>query len=215
VSSSPPGPIWTEAFLTALQRAQGHQINRPGETLAPPANLLGILHDYAGSHRRLLVFGYDGTFVRLHRTVDTKIVTPTPVLLEALAALASHEYNRVGIVSGRSRQVMEEWFGDVPDITLGCGAVARRSAFYRSECSQVDAFFPPPFELCMRGSAENGCFYRDASREWFTLSNLSQLEVQWYDEVLRIFESFCERTEGESPPMGGCAGLPCDSLVTC
>jgi len=65
----------------------------------------------------------------------------------------------------------------------------------------TNSLFIPTLCLCMLGSAENGCFYRDASREWFTLSNLSQLEVQWYDEVLRIFESFCERTEGRHPPM--------------
>ena len=44
--------------------------------------------------------------------------------------------------------------------------------------------------------AENGCFYRDTNGEWYTLGNNSDSETNWYDEVLKIFESFTDSTEG-------------------
>ena len=50
--------------------------------------------------------------------------------------------------------------------------------------------------VCCPCRAENGCFYRSTDREWFTLSTGTDADSLWYDAVLKVLESFTERTEG-------------------
>ena len=57
--------------------------------------------------------------MRLQRSVDAWAAAPPDQLRNVLRALARQPNTRVGIVSGRSRPVMDLWFGDIPGLTLG------------------------------------------------------------------------------------------------
>jgi len=62
-----------------------------------------------------LLLGYDGTLVPIAETPEQAI--PDAELLALLEALAAHHRLDVHIVSGRPREWLEHWFGDLP-ITL-------------------------------------------------------------------------------------------------
>jgi trehalose 6-phosphate synthase/phosphatase len=59
-----------------------------------------------------LLLDYDGTLVPLARSPEA--ATPDEALRQLLAALAAAPRIRVDIVSGRSREPLEAWFGQLP-----------------------------------------------------------------------------------------------------
>jgi trehalose 6-phosphate synthase/phosphatase len=95
--------IWSQRFLAQLEqtradrRAQRVRINRLEEKLA-----LG--------ERPLFLLSYDGT-LRSHIRIPAD-AAPTARLVRTLRGLAAR--GRVYILSGRSRQQLEQWFGSLP-----------------------------------------------------------------------------------------------------
>lgn len=79
---------------------------------------------YADAAARLLFLDYDGTLVPLAATPD--LAQPDPGLVELLAGLAADGRNEVVIVSGRDRDALTAWFGN-----LGIGLVAEHGACVR------------------------------------------------------------------------------------
>jgi trehalose 6-phosphate synthase/phosphatase len=63
----------------------------------------------------LALLDYDGTLVPYTATPD--LARPDPALLELLSALAARPRTQVHVVSGRAREVLEQWLGGLP-ITL-------------------------------------------------------------------------------------------------
>jgi trehalose 6-phosphate synthase/phosphatase len=74
--------------------------------------------------RLLLLLDYDGTLVPIAQAPD--LAVPDDELRSLLAALAARPGTRVNVVSGRSREVLEQWFG-----TLPIGLWAEHGTFYR------------------------------------------------------------------------------------
>lgn len=100
------------------------------ELEASPAPIDGharkaMLSDYRRSRRRLLLLDYDGTLVPFASRPE--LATPGPRVVGLLKRLSSVPGNEVVIISGRMRQVLDEWFGDF-DISLVAehGALLRR-----------------------------------------------------------------------------------------
>jgi trehalose 6-phosphate synthase/phosphatase len=76
-----------------------------------------LLKDYLKSRKRLIFLDYDGTLVRFFdRPEDAK---PTDEILDVLEKLASDEKNEVVLISGRSREDIDDWF-DI-DMSLAAG----------------------------------------------------------------------------------------------
>eukprot|EP00793_Prasinoderma_coloniale_P001526 PRCOL_00003330-RA len=69
---------------------------------------------YATAQRRVLLFDYDGTLA----PTSSIQVGPSKEVLESLRALTACEANHVCVVSGRSRERLQEWLGDVPRLGL-------------------------------------------------------------------------------------------------
>jgi trehalose 6-phosphate synthase/phosphatase len=106
---------WGDRFLTALQEAvaeRGHYVDTQPRRLRP----IEVRDAYARAHRRLLILDYDGTLVpfatRPHQAA------PPPAVLDLLTALASDPGNSVALMSGRSEENLDRWFGSVPAIWL-------------------------------------------------------------------------------------------------
>jgi len=82
------------------------------------AKLLGsegrreIIERYHRSHRRALFLDYDGTLTPLARYPAT--VFPSETTIDILRSLAADPSNHIVIVSGRDRQTLQAWFGELP-----------------------------------------------------------------------------------------------------
>jgi trehalose 6-phosphate synthase/phosphatase len=75
-----------------------------------------LLRDYRNAESRLLVFDYDGTLVRVAKHPEGAV--PSESLMELLRCLAADPGTAVGVLSGRRRQEMSTWFGEL-GILLG------------------------------------------------------------------------------------------------
>src|SRR5215469_13025522 len=106
---------WGDRFLAALQAAaseRGRYADTQPERLRPSE-----IHDaYVGANRRLLILDYDGTLVPFARRPQQAF--PPAAALDLLNALGADSKNRVVIISGRSAENLERWFGTVQGLWL-------------------------------------------------------------------------------------------------
>jgi trehalose 6-phosphate synthase/phosphatase len=106
---------WGDRFLAALQEAvseRGRYIDTQPQRLRPSE----IRDAYLRANRRLLMLDYDGTLVPFARR--PQLATPPPALLDLLRALASDANNLVALMSGRSAENLDRWFGKMPEVCL-------------------------------------------------------------------------------------------------
>jgi trehalose 6-phosphate synthase/phosphatase len=108
VVNAHPVSAWARSFVEDLQRAErgangtfsmADEVERAVERLR------------AAAHRTLL-FDYDGTLVPIAALPE--LATPDEALLKLIAQLAGLPDTEVHIVSGRSRESLEEWLGNLP-----------------------------------------------------------------------------------------------------
>ena len=101
---------WGERFLAALQEAvseRGRYIDVQPRRLQPAQ----VRDVYARANRRLLIFDYDGTLVPFAKRPQQ--AAPPKLVLDLLQALASDPRNCVALMSSRSAQNLDWWFGAV------------------------------------------------------------------------------------------------------
>jgi trehalose 6-phosphate synthase/phosphatase len=116
---------WSERFLDLLDvAAAGRTAERPERPDALP--VAAALEAFRASRSRLILLDYDGTLVPFApRPVDA---VPPPRVVDLMRALASAPGVTAALVSGRSREDLESWFGAVPDLWL----VGEHGAYVRS-----------------------------------------------------------------------------------
>lgn len=73
---------------------------------------LQIVNDYRQAEKRLLLLDYDGSLVGYSK--DYRHAKPPKTLLDLLEKLGADPANDVVVISGRSSEDLEEWFGDLP-----------------------------------------------------------------------------------------------------
>jgi trehalose 6-phosphate synthase/phosphatase len=106
---------WGERFLTALQEAvseRGRYIDRQPQRLRPDE----VRNAFLQASRRLLIFDYDGTLVPLENWPWQ--AAPPPAVIDLLTRLAAEPQNLVALLSGRSAQNLERWFGEIRRLSL-------------------------------------------------------------------------------------------------
>jgi trehalose 6-phosphate synthase/phosphatase len=115
---------WAEDFFDTMGRLKHEQhilsirlINKVIES--------HLSHRYRRAVRRIIFLDYDGTLVPFSRDPETAV--PDERLLSQLARLARDIRNTVVIVSGRRREFLSQWFGDLPVVLIAeHGAFVRR-----------------------------------------------------------------------------------------
>lgn len=101
---------WTADFLSTLASVEP---SREIETRpSPPEKIAGVIRRIEDSDRVLLILDYDGTLVPLRRTPE--LAAPDHEILDLLHRLAATPGFEVHVLSGRSREVMEDWLGELP-----------------------------------------------------------------------------------------------------
>ena len=100
---------WASDFLDRLDNVRAEQKRfTSGIISADEARLL--VSDYRAARRRLLLLDYDGTLVPFAHRPDA--APPSPGLIKVLGRIARQPGTDLVMVTGRSREVMLEWFAD-------------------------------------------------------------------------------------------------------
>lgn len=102
---------WVEDFLDKLHHTRELQRGFLTKHLNPAAKQ-ELIKSYAQGHRRLIFLDYDGTLIPFART--PKEAVPDDDLLDILKRLGSVAENEVVLISGRDRETIDIWFGDLP-----------------------------------------------------------------------------------------------------
>jgi trehalose 6-phosphate synthase/phosphatase len=106
---------WGERFLGALQEAasdRGRYIDTQPKRLRPTE----VRDAYARASRRALLLDYDGTLVPFAR--QPQQAAPPARILDLLSGLASEPKNCLALLSGRSAENLDRWFGMIRGIWL-------------------------------------------------------------------------------------------------
>ena len=115
---------WANDFLKVLVEVREVQ-DRLQAKLLSPAVKLEIIERYSKSHRRALFLDYDGTLTPLARSPALAFLDETRLGL--LRSLSSDPRNAVVIVSGRDKQILQDWLGHLP-----VGLMAEHGAWLRN-----------------------------------------------------------------------------------
>ncbi len=102
---------WAQSFLDTLGGVRAGA-EEPQVALTSREDLEGLAARLRSAERLLLLLDYDGTLVPFARAPD--LAAPDRELRELLRSLAARPGARVHVVSGRSRETLERWLGDLP-----------------------------------------------------------------------------------------------------
>jgi trehalose 6-phosphate synthase/phosphatase len=106
---------WGERCLASLEDAvsdRGRYIDTQPKKLRPAE----IRDAYREAARRLVVLDYDGTLVPFAKRPQQAV--PPQVVLDLLTALADDPKSLVALMSGRSSENLDRWFGKIPRLCL-------------------------------------------------------------------------------------------------
>lgn len=117
---------WTSEFLSALQELAADQQRADTKKLSAKS-CLEIMEAFSQAQKRVLLLDYDGTLVPFCN--DPRDAAPDDALVELLKALCGRENTDLVLISGRDKDILEEWFSDLPvDIVAEHGVWRRRKA---------------------------------------------------------------------------------------
>ncbi|KAI9334963.1 glycosyltransferase family 20-domain-containing protein [Obelidium mucronatum] len=136
----------------------------------------------ASRKKRVFFIDYDGTLKSNHSLPEFS--NPSKKIRELVKRLANLPDVYVYIFSGRSRNYLDAWFGD-----LGVGLSAEHGCFYRH----------PPNKLGSIGSGVSGVLKppRRMQHGWLSLvDDQTDASNSWCSEILPLFQYYTERTPG-------------------
>jgi trehalose 6-phosphate synthase/phosphatase len=125
---------WANDFLNNLVALREVQEHIEAKLLSPQARRT-IIEQYKKSRRRAFFMDYDGTLTPLVKS--PAMAKPDESRLALLRSLAADPANDIIITSGRDRQTLQQWFGD-----LKVGLVAEHGAWFRKPSESWQLFKP-------------------------------------------------------------------------
>lgn len=102
---------WAQDFFGSMEVVRLEQEKRRIKTLTLPL-IREVVHRFRTATRAVLFFDYDGTLVPLQKFPEQ--AAPGTELYEALKQLALQANTDLVIVSGRKREVLNDWLGGLP-----------------------------------------------------------------------------------------------------
>ena len=116
---------WVKNFMDKLHEVKQKQQQLSTRILIEPIQE-SIIAKYDQAKKRLIFLDYDGTLVPFNP--DPLKASPDPALLKLLEGLHSDAKNKVVIISGRKKETLETWLGNLPiDIIAEHGAWSKES----------------------------------------------------------------------------------------
>jgi trehalose 6-phosphate synthase/phosphatase len=137
--------MWVDRFLNDLKKAHKdtenlhYLVHGLGDKLKLIAlrknfkklNKAPLLDAYSQSNNRVLIFDNEGTLSNfMKQTEINKKVGPSSRILRALELLCANDKNTVYVVTGRPREVVDNWFKSVDNLGLAAeyGAIMKAPA---------------------------------------------------------------------------------------
>lgn len=103
--------LWASDFLDKLDSVSKAQTALKIKKLGHGVQRK-LISQFKKSKKRLLLLDYDGTLVSFRKTPE--LAAPDMELKKLLKTLGKSEGNEVVIISGRDRDVLSNWLGDLP-----------------------------------------------------------------------------------------------------
>lgn len=102
---------WANTFIDELASSDTGT-TQIAESVSSPEEIAGVLRSLRSAHRVLLLLDYDGTLVPFANTPE--LAAPDADLKKLLRALAERAGTSVHVLSGRTRETLDHWLGDLP-----------------------------------------------------------------------------------------------------
>ncbi len=116
---------WAKEFTTQLIAARRQHETMKVKLLSAQTED-SIVEHYRGAEKRLFLLDYDGTLTPIARAPH--LAVPGANLLELLKSITEDERNTVLIISGRQKEILEEWFGNLHvDLVAEHGVFSKRA----------------------------------------------------------------------------------------
>jgi trehalose 6-phosphate synthase/phosphatase len=103
---------WAESYIETLATSRRPSSPGTSEVLSSPEDLAALAARLRSADRLVLLLDYDGTLVPFARAPD--LAAPDRPLRDLLGGLASKPGVKVHVVSGRRKEPLERWLGDLP-----------------------------------------------------------------------------------------------------
>ncbi len=116
---------WAGEFVEKLESSKSSESIKSINLLSIKSQTK-LLNDYSKSNERLIILDYDGTLVPFEKLPEK--AKPTDDVLKILKTLTQEERNEVLIVSGRDRETLDSWFGE-----LDLGLIAEHGAWTKEK----------------------------------------------------------------------------------
>ena len=169
---------WAGAFLERLDRQHELRSGLALPTALDEAGQAELAATVGRAAHRTLLLDYDGTLREI--VAHPRLAAPTPEIRRMLEELASLPNTDVHIVSGRSRESLDEWFDTLPvSLSAEHGFAWRTPGGAWQELADVDLSWLPHFGDFLEGIAREvpGAFverkrssvvwhYREAESEY-------------------------------------------------
>ncbi|MEZ0318577.1 MAG: bifunctional alpha,alpha-trehalose-phosphate synthase (UDP-forming)/trehalose-phosphatase [Pyrobaculum sp.] len=126
---------WAVDFIHTLFTARSDEAQARPTNLLTPADVEAVVQSFQSASRRLLLLDYDGTLLP-HYPYAYQAV-PDSELIKLLTSLAALPETHVAVVSGRSRDFLEAWLGELPIYI-----VAEHGAYIRDASKKWTSLFP-------------------------------------------------------------------------
>jgi len=104
---------WAADFLEQLEGASKQQSMR-SQKLLKPAEQIKLIERYKKSKKRQIILDYDGTLKSFVDSPKASHAAPSENLLKILSKISKQSGTEVSIISGRSREALDQWFGNLP-----------------------------------------------------------------------------------------------------
>lgn len=129
---------WARDFVEQLEYAKGAKarLNAAMDSQQQAA----MQAAFTAAHRRLLLFDYDGVLKGFVASPDPKRAAPDSHVLQIIQSLAQLADTEVCVVSGRTREALEDWFGHLP-ISLAAehgSWVRQRGEWFQQDISMAE-----------------------------------------------------------------------------
>jgi trehalose 6-phosphate synthase/phosphatase len=102
---------WADSFIETLRSIEGEAVDW-SQRFSSTGEINELLRSVRESERLLLLLDYDGTLVPFADTPD--LAPPDAKLKELLRSVAERPSTSIHILSGRTRNTLEKWFGGLP-----------------------------------------------------------------------------------------------------
>lgn len=108
---------WANDFIGNLLKIKDDHDHKTRKLLKPESTKK-IVNGYKNAKKRLIFIDYDGTLMNFVSDKITTNAAPDGKVKKLLGNLAKQKNTKLCIVSGRPKETLEEWFGDLP-IAIG------------------------------------------------------------------------------------------------